>query len=82
MPRVYLSENERLCDRLASWVYGKLKTNGLSQTDLAREMQISQQALSMKLRIHSFSFTDFLTFVRVFKPDEQELDWLVGKGRR
>lgn len=79
MPKVYLSENDRLSERLASWVYGEMKCRGISQVEMAKEMQISQQALSMKLKIHSFTFADLLTFIRVLEPDERELDRLLGR---
>lgn len=80
MPKVYLSENEKLCAGLASWVYGELKCRGISHREMAREMGISQQALSQKLKAKSFSFTDFLAFIRVLEPDERELHRLLGRG--
>lgn len=80
MPRVYLSENDRLCAKLSSWIYGEMKCQGISQKKLAEELEITQQALSKKLRSHSFSFTDFLTIIRVLEPDEKDLARLLGRG--
>ena len=77
MPRVYLNDNDRMSARLAKWVYGELKARRMSQGTLAKEMDISQQALSLKLRKRQFSYTDFLTLVRVFEPSADELAWLV-----
>lgn len=79
MPRVYMSESKRLSARLASWMYGQMKLKGISQRMLAEELQITQQALSYKLKKHQFSFADFVTIVGVFAPDPSELAWLVGK---
>lgn len=79
MPKVFLNENERLCQRLSSWVYGELKCRGITQRSMAEEMEISQQALSQKLKANSFTFTDFLAFIRVLEPDERELDRLLGR---
>ena len=79
MPRVYLSENERLCARLSSWVYGEMKCRGISQEAMAAEIGISRQAFSKKLKMHSFSFTDFLAIVRVLDPDERETARLLGR---
>lgn len=79
MPRVYLSENDRLCARLASWVYGEIKIQGISQSAMAAEMGISQPAFHKKLKTHSFSFTDFLTIVRMLDPDEKEIERLLGR---
>lgn len=79
MPKVYVSENERLSARLASWVYGELKIKGLSHRAMAKEMGISQQALSQKLKSQSFSYTDFITFIRVLDPDDKEIHRLLGR---
>lgn len=79
MPKVYLSENDRLSRRLSSWIYGEMKCRGISQRAMAEEMGISQQALSQKLKANSFSFTDFLDFVRVLEPDVRELNRLIGR---
>lgn len=73
MPKVYLSENERVSARIAAWVYGQLKINGMSQKDLAAECGISQPAISKKLKTHSFDVTDFACFVRVFEPEQEEV---------
>ena len=79
MPKVYLSENQRMSERLTAWVYGQLKVQRISQRVMAEEMEITQQAFSQKLKHHSFSFTDFLAIVRILKPDAQELDRLLGR---
>lgn len=82
MPRVFLSETEKLNSRLTAWVYGELKVNGISQRELAEEMGISQQLLSYRLKNKLISFSDFTCFVRVFKPDEKELLRLTGYERK
>ena len=79
MPRVYLSENERLSERLVSWLYGEMKSQHISQRIMAEEMEVSQPAFAKKLKNRSFTFTDFLTIVRVLKPDQKELDRLLGR---
>ena len=79
MPRVYLSENERMSERLASWIYGELRVQRIPQRVLAEEMEVSQPALAQKLKNRSFSFTDFLAAVRVLKPDTQEIERLLGR---
>ena len=79
MPKVYLSEQEKLNSRLTAWVYGELKVNGISQQELAEELGISQQLLSYRLKNKLISFSDFTCFVRVFKPDAEEVMRLVGK---
>lgn len=78
MPMVYLTLEDRLDSRLATYVYGELKVRRIPQEKLAREMGISQSALSQKLRKKKFSFNDFIRIVHFFNPDEKELDRLVG----
>ena len=77
MPKVYLSEKDRLCARLAKWVYGEMKLRGMTQAQLAEKMLISQQALSEKLKRASFSYEDFVLFVKEFEPTANELAALV-----
>lgn len=80
MPKVFFSENQRLCNRLASWVYGEMKSQGIKQQEMAEAMGISQQAFSMKLKKHNFTFADFLVIVRVLNPDEKEITRLLGRS--
>jgi transcriptional regulator with XRE-family HTH domain len=79
MPRVYLSERDRLSARLSSWVYGEMKVKKIPQRKLADAMGVSQQALSRKLQSRSFSFTDFLAIVKLLEPDDKELNRLLDK---
>lgn len=78
MPKVYLSEQQKLNNRLASWVYGELKIQGKTQKDLADEMGITQPAVSYKLRTKCFTFEDICCFVRMFQPDKDEVTRLLG----
>jgi len=79
MPKVFLSENKRLTEKFVAWVYGEMKVRKISQRQMAAELDISQQALSVKLKTKSLSFEDFLTIIRVLEPDERELDRLIGR---
>ena len=79
MPKVYLSENQRLNARLSSWLYGEMKIKHITQKEMAYELGISQPALAQKIRNNKYSFEDFLTFVRVLKPDTKDLERLVGR---
>lgn len=78
MPRVYLTEKDRLCARLAAWVYGQMRVRRISQRKLAEKMDISHQALSVKLRKHKFDFADFAFFVQEFQPSNEELLEIIG----
>ena len=79
MPKVYLSKKDKLNDRFAGWIYGQMKLHQVSQRELAVELDITQQALSYKLKARQFTFADFVTIVNVFRPDPGVLAWLVGE---
>lgn len=79
MSRVYLSENERLTERLVAWIYGQMKVKRIRQQQIADELGISQSAFAQKMKKRSFSFTDFLTIVRMLEPDTKDLDRLLGR---
>lgn len=79
MPKVYLSENERLSERLSAWVYGQMKIKKIPQRIMAEEMEISQPALAQKLKNRSFSYSDFLTIVRVLEPETADIERLLGR---
>ena len=82
MPKVYLTEKDRLCARLSRWVYGEMKVRRISQRTLAKRMNISHQALSVKLRKQSFDYTDFVFFVKEFQPSDNELKQIIGIEER
>ena len=78
MPKVYLTEKDRLCARLAKWVYGEMKSRKITQESLSGKMGISHQALSQKLRRSSFDYSDFVFFVKEFQPDNKTLRYIIG----
>lgn len=79
MPKVFLSEQDKLNDRLASWVYGELRIRKMTQQDLADERGVSRQAIGKKLKNRSFDYEDLCCFVRVFQPDGKEVMRLLGE---
>ena len=79
MPKVFLSDNDRLSDRLVAWIYGEMKCQKITQRDMAYELGISQAAFSQKLKNRSISFKDFVAIIRVLQPDSQEVDRLLGR---
>ena len=79
MPKVYISENDRLLERFVSWVYGQMKVKRIPQRVIAEEMEISQPAFAQKLKNRSFTFKDFIVIIRVLDPDSEELNRLVGR---
>lgn len=82
MPKVFLNETDKLNSRLVSWVYGQMKIKGIRQSQLAEQMDLSQQMLSYKLKCGSITFKDFIGFVNALDPDINEIEWLVGKTKK
>lgn len=78
MPKVYLTEKDRLCAKLSAYVYGQMRLHRVSLTALAKKRGISHQALSQKLLKASFVYEDFLFFIKEFPPSQKELLELVG----
>lgn len=78
MPKVYLNERDRLCSKLSRYVYGEMRIRRITQKEMAKKMNITQQSLSRKLKEESFDFSDFLFFVKEFEPSQKELLDLVG----
>lgn len=78
MPKTYLTREMRLRDNFAAWIYGQIKTSGKSQRKVAGELGMTQQGMSKKLRKQSFTFDDFVFFLRQFQPDEDTLLKLTG----
>ena len=78
MPRVYITKNEKLCSRLAAWVYGQMRLNNVTQSMIAERRGVSRQAIGEKLKKHKFDFEDFVTFVDLFQPDDREIRNLIG----
>jgi len=78
MPKVYLSEQDRLCSKLSRYVYGNMRIRRITQKEMAKKMNISQQSLSRKLKNASFNYSDFLFFVKEFEPSQKELLEIVG----
>lgn len=79
MPKVFLNDQQRACHRFATWIKGEKKLKNMTDTELAKQHGISQSAMSKKLREESFSFDDFVFFVRTFGMNEQDFRYIVGK---
>ena len=77
MPKVYLTEYQRIWYRLSAWVYGQMKFKKITQKTIAEKRGVTQEAISRKLCLHRFSFEDVICFVEVFEPEDDEIIRLV-----
>ena len=74
MPRVYLTKQDEMSNKLVAMIYGTMKVKHVTQTKMADVLEISQQAFGKKLKHKQFTYWDL---VRIFKElgfeDEQIL---------
>lgn len=71
MPRVFITKQDQLNNRLVSLIYGTMKVQRITQRQMAKELGISQQAFAKKLKNCQFTFADITTVFRVLDtPDE------------
>ena len=79
MPRVYLSEADRIKDRFIRWLVGEMKIQKVSQTAIAKEIGLSQQMFSYKLKHRTFDYCEFIQIIRFLKPEQDEILHLIGR---
>lgn len=58
---------------LGAWITGQLYKNHATQQELAKELKITQQGLSYKLKTNSFSYGDMLTIFEFLKTEEEQI---------
>ena len=74
MPRVYITNEDKLNNKLVALIYGSMKVKRMTQSKMADELGISQPAFGKKLRNKQFTFTDLVTIFRVLEiPDDEIL---------
>lgn len=79
MPRVYLSEADRIKARVTKWLVGTMDEQEITQKTIAKEIGLSQQMFSYKLRNKKFDFCEFIQIIRFLEPEEDELLYLIGR---
>ena len=74
MPKIFLTKEDALSDRLVMLIYGTMKVKRLTQTYMADKLGITQQAFSKKLKKAQFTHTELITIFDVLEtPDEKIL---------
>lgn len=83
MPRIERKKKDYMIKDLTGWIRKNMHMRGLTQEDIARELGITQQAVSERLNPKKyesgemkdpFSYGDLLTLFKVleFTPEEKE----------
>lgn len=72
MARIRLDKRSRMKDHLCDLIVGKMKRLHIRQTDIARELGISQVAVGKKIKNRQFTFEDLIVLFEIlqFTPDE------------
>ena len=74
MPKIFLTKEDALSDRLVMLIYGTMKVKRLTQTYMADKLGITQQAFGKKLKKAQFSYLELITVFKVLElPDEKIL---------
>ena len=78
MPKTYLTRQDKLNNKLSAWITWTMKTLGFSQESLAKELGISQQALSRTIHNRKFSYEELVGIFGILKPDAETVAELMG----
>ena len=75
MPAVAVCDEQRRANKTKAfnrWVKGQLAENNVSQEELAAEMDITQQALSYRIRTGlAFTYPQMLAIFQFFKTEDE-----------
>lgn len=89
MPRVALSPEQKKIYKvkdLAGWIDGRMHSKGLNQEDVAKVLNISQEAVSTRLnpktyekneRADPFKYGDLLILFKILEVTKEEKEWLM-----
>lgn len=78
MPKVFLSQQDKLNDRFTVWLIGKMKSQGITQSKLACQVSMSQQMFSYKLKNKNFLYSEAVGIINFIQPDIEEISYLLG----
>ena len=73
MPRVYLTKQDKLNNKLVALIYGAMKVKKIPQRVMADELGISQPAFAKKLKNCQFVFADLTTIFNVLDTQDEEI---------
>lgn len=73
MPRVRYYRKEYAVSDFCKWLNGQLKMNGYKQADVADWLEITQQAVSKKMRSGNFDLKELITIFAQLDTDQTEI---------
>lgn len=73
MPKVCINRKQYKANDIGAWVRGKLFKERKSLAELGNALDMSQQAVSYKLKHNSFSYADLLTVFQFLGSSDEEI---------
>lgn len=81
MPKVYLTKQDEMSEKLVALIYGRMKVRNVTQKKMADRMGISQQAYGKKLKNRQFTYWDLVIIFDELDIDDQQMIQVM-RGRR
>ena len=73
MPRVFLTRQQQLNNKLVAYIYGAMKVKKIPQRSMADKLGISQPAFAKKLKNCQFTHADLATIFEVLDTQDEEI---------
>ena len=73
MPKVYLTKQEKLNNKLTVLVYGRMKVKRITQTQMGDLLGISQQGFSKKLKKAKFTYPELVLIFEKLEMSDEEI---------
>ena len=73
MPKIYLTKQQQLNNRLVTLIYGKMKVKRFTQRYMAERLGISQPAFARKLKNCQFTYADLTTILETLDMQDEEI---------
>ena len=81
MSRVSLNKKNYKIKDFSGWVIGKLYSEQKTQGDLAKQLGISQQVMSYRIKHCIFSYGDLLTIFDYFDISDEEILYIMKSNK-
>lgn len=73
MPRVRFYKKNYMVKDLKEFIIGRMRTLGLTQEQMGKEINISQSSFSQRLNKSLFSYGDLLTLFKKLNATDEEI---------
>ena len=73
MPRVRLNRKKYMVKDLSEFIIGRMRTLGLTQAQMGKEINISQQAFGHRLQNSLFSYEELLVLFKKLNATDEEI---------